>query len=384
MAWWVLPNAVRLLTEFTPTGATNIIDAQTYLGFVMRIMLAFGIAFLLPVIMVALNFAGIGTAATWRKGWRWAVLLSFVFAAVVTPTPDAITMLAVAIPMSALYFLALGVCVAARPPRRPPAGGRGPAAAGRHDGRRARRRGRPRVIHLGLVINPTAGKGRGTQAGRRVHELAARARAQGRGPLGAPRSRRRPTGRARRRSQGLDALVVVGGDGMVHLGVNVVAGTGLPLGIVAAGTGNDIARTLGLPRGDAEASVAAVEHGLLDGPRRVDAVRVGSPVHAAHEWYLGVLSCGFDAAINARANEMTWPKGSGRYVRALAAELGRFRPYGYRVTLDDSVWESAGTLVAVANVPWIGGGLKIAPDARRSTTGCSTSSSPGRSPSRGS
>jgi sec-independent protein translocase protein TatC len=111
MAWWVLPNAVRLLTEFTPTGATNIIDAQTYLGFVMRIMLAFGIAFLLPIIMVALNFAGIGTAAMWRKGWRWAVLLSFVFAAVVTPTPDALTMLAVAVPMSALYFVALGVCV---------------------------------------------------------------------------------------------------------------------------------------------------------------------------------------------------------------------------------------------------------------------------------
>ena len=111
VAWWVLPNAVRLLTEFTPSGASNIIDAQTYLGFVMRIMLAFGIAFLLPVVMVALNFAGIGTAATWRRSWRWAVLLSFVFAAIVTPTPDAITMLAVAIPMCLLYFLALGVCV---------------------------------------------------------------------------------------------------------------------------------------------------------------------------------------------------------------------------------------------------------------------------------
>jgi sec-independent protein translocase protein TatC len=110
VAWWVLPNAVRLLTEFTPIGATNLIDAQTYLGFVMRIMLAFGIAFLLPVVMVALNFAGLGTAATWRKSWRWAVLLSFVFAAIVTPTPDAITMLAVAIPMCGLYFLALGVC----------------------------------------------------------------------------------------------------------------------------------------------------------------------------------------------------------------------------------------------------------------------------------
>ena len=66
---------------------------------------------------------------------------------------------------------------------------------------------------------------------------------------------------------------------------------------------------------------------------------------------------------DARANEMTWPKGSARYVRALGAELGRFRPYGYRVTLDDRVWESAGTLVAVANTPWFGGGFKIAPDA---------------------
>ncbi len=218
------------------------------------------------------------------------------------------------------------------------------------------------MIHLGLVINPTAGRGRGTRAGRRVHELLG-ARGHKVEDLSAA-TLAQATDRARAAAvQGLDALVVVGGDGMVHLGVNVVAGTGLPLGVVAAGTGNDIARSLGLPRGDVEASVAAIEHGLLDGPRRVDAVRVGSPVHAAHEWYLGVLSCGFDAAINARANQMTWPRGSGRYVRALAAELGRFRPYGYRVTLDDSVWESAGTLVAVANIPWIGGGLKIAPDA---------------------
>lgn len=218
------------------------------------------------------------------------------------------------------------------------------------------------MIHVGLVINPTAGRGRGTQAGRRAHEIL-RSRGHKVEDLSAS-TLARATDRARAAAvQGLDALVVVGGDGMVHLGANVVAGTGLPLGIVAAGTGNDVARSLDLPRGDVEASVEAIEHGLLDGPRRVDAVRVGSPEHAAHEWYLGVLSCGFDAAINARANEMTWPKGSARYVRALRAELGRFRPYGYRVTLDDRVWESAGTLVAVANTPWFGGGFKIAPDA---------------------
>ncbi|AEE46082.1 twin-arginine translocase subunit TatC [Cellulomonas fimi] len=111
LAWWVLPHAVQLLIEFTPAGATNLVDAQTYLGFVMRVMLVFGIAFLLPVVMVALNFAGLGTAATWRKGWRWAVMIAFTFAAVATPTPDAITMIAVAIPICLLYAGALGVCV---------------------------------------------------------------------------------------------------------------------------------------------------------------------------------------------------------------------------------------------------------------------------------
>ncbi|WP_028046362.1 twin-arginine translocase subunit TatC [Cellulomonas sp. URHE0023] len=110
LAWWALPNAVRLLIDFTPQGATNITDAQTYLSFVMRLVLAFGLAFLLPVLMVALNFAGLVSAGAWRRGWRWAILVAFVFAAVMTPTPDAITMIMVALPICGLYFVALGVC----------------------------------------------------------------------------------------------------------------------------------------------------------------------------------------------------------------------------------------------------------------------------------
>ena len=58
VAWWILPKAVAILTGFTPAGAANIIDAQTYLGFVMRMVLAFGVAFLLPVVMVGLTLAG--------------------------------------------------------------------------------------------------------------------------------------------------------------------------------------------------------------------------------------------------------------------------------------------------------------------------------------
>ncbi|MCL3862800.1 twin-arginine translocase subunit TatC [Actinotalea sp. K2] len=110
LAWQVLPNAVRLLTAFTPEGAANLIDAQMYLGFVMRVILAFGIAFLLPVVMVALNFAGLVSARTWLAGWRWAVMLVFTFAAFATPTPDAITMILLATPMCGLYFAAVGVC----------------------------------------------------------------------------------------------------------------------------------------------------------------------------------------------------------------------------------------------------------------------------------
>lgn len=219
------------------------------------------------------------------------------------------------------------------------------------------------MTRIGLVVNPTAGRGRGGRAGAAAHGLL-RAGGHDVVDLSGP-SLAHATDRARAGVlDGLDALVVVGGDGMVHLGVNVVAGTGLPLGVVAAGTGNDIARTLGLPRGDVAAAVARIERGLAHGARNIDAARVGPPGRPAQEWFVGVLSCGLDAAVNARANTLRRPRGHARYVRALLAELGRFRPYGYRVTSDGVVWESAGSLVAVANVPWFGGGLQIAPDAR--------------------
>lgn len=110
LAWLVLPRAVAFLTDFTPEGAVNFIDAQMYLGFVMGVMLIFGVAFVLPVIMVALNLIGLVSARVWLAGWRWAVVAIFAFAAVATPTSDVITMLALAFPMSGLYFGAVGLC----------------------------------------------------------------------------------------------------------------------------------------------------------------------------------------------------------------------------------------------------------------------------------
>ena len=109
LAWWLLPQAVGVLTGFTPDNAANFISAQEYLTFVMRMVLAFGAGFLLPVVMVALTMIGAVEGRTWLHGWRVAVMLSFVFGAVATPTGDAVSMLVLAIPIAILYFVAVGI-----------------------------------------------------------------------------------------------------------------------------------------------------------------------------------------------------------------------------------------------------------------------------------
>jgi len=114
MCWVVLPAAVGFLVGFTPStdGVSNVIDAQAYLSTVMRLMLAFGIAFLLPVILVGLNLVGIVSGAAMLRQWRIAVFLIAVFAAVATPSADIQSMFALAGPMCALYFVAVGISLA--------------------------------------------------------------------------------------------------------------------------------------------------------------------------------------------------------------------------------------------------------------------------------
>jgi sec-independent protein translocase protein TatC len=109
LAWYVLPNAVKFLTGFVPQGGTGFVDADGYLTFVTRLMLAFGIAMVIPLLLVALNMAGLVRASTLLRGWRIAVFLTFLFAAMASPTPDATSMLALAFPMVGLYMAAVGV-----------------------------------------------------------------------------------------------------------------------------------------------------------------------------------------------------------------------------------------------------------------------------------
>lgn len=163
---------------------------------------------------------------------------------------------------------------------------------------------------------------------------------------------------------GVDALIVVGGDGMVRLGATVLAGAAVPLGIVAAGTGNDVARMLGLPLKDPLAAAAVIDQALLAPPRRMDLGRIsrGAGFGEVH-WFAGACSAGFDAVVNARANRWSWPRGKSRYTLALLRELAVFRPISYRLVVDGSVETTTAMLVSVANGRSIGGGMTITPDA---------------------
>jgi diacylglycerol kinase (ATP) len=157
---------------------------------------------------------------------------------------------------------------------------------------------------------------------------------------------------------GVDALVVAGGDGMVHLGVQCVAGTDVPLGVVPTGTGNDFAVALGIPAHDAVAAAEVVGRWAV---RTIDAVLTDSA--AGKRWFAGVLSAGFDSAVNERANGMSWPRGRMRYNLAILAELGVFRALPFRVSIDGTTFEVEAMLTAVGNNTSYGGGMKVAPAA---------------------
>lgn len=164
---------------------------------------------------------------------------------------------------------------------------------------------------------------------------------------------------------GADALVVVGGDGMVSLGAGLVAGTATPLGIVPSGTGNDAARGLGLPIGDTEGAIARLIEALALPPRCIDAGLVSDETApgAAPRWFVGAVSAGFDAVVNERANRMRWPRGRRRYTLAILRELMTLRARRYDLEIDGRPETVEALLVSVANNRFIGGGMMIAPAA---------------------
>jgi len=206
---------------------------------------------------------------------------------------------------------------------------------------------------VALLTNPTAGRGRAAEyrevvlgrlrdSGCEVLDL------QGTDAADAERLARRAV------ADGVESLVVCGGDGTVHTGLQAVAGTGVRLGVVAAGTGNDVARYLDLPRDDPRAATDRVIAGRTTS---LDLAKAGG------RWFVTVMAAGFDAVVNERANSMHWPRGQMRYNIATLAELRTFEPLEYVLDLDGREVRTRAMLVAVGNVPSFGGGLRIAEGA---------------------
>lgn len=109
LGWFALPQAMAFFTSLTPDGTAHRVLATVYVPFVTRLLLAFGIALVIPVILVGLNLAGILSGATMLKHWRISVFLIAVIAAMGAPGSDVITMFYLGAPLALLFGLALGI-----------------------------------------------------------------------------------------------------------------------------------------------------------------------------------------------------------------------------------------------------------------------------------
>lgn len=212
---------------------------------------------------------------------------------------------------------------------------------------------------IGLIMNPAAGQGRG-KAG--AGEAANALRKQGlfvREIQGkdAAESQQLATDMV---TEGIDALVVAGGDGTIHLGLQVAVAGGVPLGIMPLGTGDDNARGLGIPIKDLDAAARVI----VDGYRRT--VDCGQVTLESGEtrYYLGVLSVGFDSEVNERANNLSFPKGESKYLAAILAELAVFKPVPFDLEIDGELHDQEAMLMAFGNGISYGGGMKVCPDAK--------------------
>lgn len=109
--WFLFPHMVELLASFTPKEDAIVLDARYYYDFILKLVLAVGVGFVLPVFLVLLNFVGVLSGKAILKGWRIAILVITLFCAIATPAVDVASMFLLAIPMVALYFAAVAVAL---------------------------------------------------------------------------------------------------------------------------------------------------------------------------------------------------------------------------------------------------------------------------------
>lgn len=156
-----------------------------------------------------------------------------------------------------------------------------------------------------------------------------------------------------------EALIVIGGDGSFRLAVEAAFGTRTPVGLIPAGSGNDVARNLGIPLDDVRAATSIV---LAGHRRRIDLGRVTFP-DGRSTLFSTVAATGFDASVTDRALKMSWPRGQARYTLAAARELIGLKSRHYHLRVDNKECERDLVFAAIGNTSSYGGGMRIAPDA---------------------
>ena len=153
----------------------------------------------------------------------------------------------------------------------------------------------------------------------------------------------------------ISGVVAFGGDGFIHEIIQHIVPLEIPLGVIPCGTGNDFARSIGVYKLSLVQQLNLIAHADA---RAIDLGQVGSI------WFAAILSSGFDALVNERANVMQWPKGRMRYNIAMIEKIAALRTHSYRMRFDEVSLDVEATLVTVANGPSYGGGMNICPDAK--------------------
>ena len=152
----------------------------------------------------------------------------------------------------------------------------------------------------------------------------------------------------------ISGVIAFGGDGFIHEIIQHVVPRDISLGVIPCGTGNDFARSIGIYR------LSLTQQLDLIGQSDSQAIDLG---RVASTWFAAILSTGFDALVNERANLMQWPKGRMRYNIAMIEKILALRAHRYQLRLDGDSVEVEATLVTVANGASYGGGMKVCPDA---------------------
>lgn len=207
-----------------------------------------------------------------------------------------------------------------------------------------------------IVINPISGSGKGAVLGREVagYFAANKLEYQIITATSAAKLRNNLTDFLNSNLANCEGVISVGGDGLAHLVLQSAVPLRTPFAVIAAGTGNDFVRALGWNSQEITTQLDAV---TKQSPKPIDLGLVDS------EWFGAILSTGFDAVVNERANSMRWPKGPMKYNAAIALELPKFKPLQYQIELDGKRIETEAMLIAIGNGNSYGGGMKVCPDA---------------------